>query len=566
MKVNNRLIILCLVLLVKSIKTELNDKENEGCVFAGCTCGNKNEYNNEFYDYEDFAYRETVIKCKEDDISTSGSGYSKLKNNQKEPAIFPKRMNIKANTTHPIAILDMAEMGLTNIPADQFANLEITIVDFYNNSIFAIDEAAFSRMVKLEVLDLSTNRLSEIKKATFTPIASTLVQLSLKTNELNQMDLTSLSSILTSLTRLKLLYVDRNGFTKLPNLSKMKNLEDLSLCYNQLESVNDAETDESLLPKSLKYLQMSNNRLKYITRKTFQNLVNLKYLYLSSNQISRIDSDAFTHLTRLSALYLSRNYIKQIPSRAFYSLVNLQRLDLAAQNQILNKVDDYAFDRESNAVAIKKIDLSKNRIAILSNRAFCSRSKVHPYANVKEIDLTANQLGSISACIFRQMSKGYAEYDNNQYDLSGYIFVNHHHYDQKPVVNFKTVYENRLNYNLKCDCEIEKTSFFVNLEGECETSSGDLIKLKDYRCNETDLLLSKKNVEAECLAIGEFSCPEILTIPPNNVIESKDIRANAAVNFAHTPLFLITVLASVVNKYLFQIKLFLNLIYLKMLI
>jgi Leucine-rich repeat (LRR) protein len=540
----------------RTITMRVEDKG--GCVFAGCTCGNKNEQSDEIDDeYEDPFFQETIIKCKPEDMPGSAL----------KPSDFPKRIKSKTNTSAPIAILDMAHMELTNIPAAQLAHLEITIADFSNNSILALDEYAFANVIRLEVLDLSSNRLSEIKEGTFLPIKDTLVQLSLKANELSQMMGARLGSSFSGLSKLRLLYLDRNGFTSLPDLSTMTSIEDLSLCHNRLDTLNDPITGQALLPSSLRYLQMSANRLKHITRKTFQNLVNLKYLYLSGNQISYIENDAFSHLTHLTALYLSRNSLKQIPSRAFYSLVNLQRLDLAGQNQVLSKIEDYAFEREANAVAIRKIDLSKNRIVAVSGRAFCSRNAKHPYANLRELDLTANPLTSIDSCILRQMSKGYIEYENNQHSLTSYLFVNHHQYQQRPVINLKST-QDKLSFNLKCDCDLAKAKNFVDFEGECEGNDGALYKISQFKCNETDSLVNAKYTEADCLTKLEFSCldEEKPVVQPQKDFASGSNSNNGGtqVKFSSTPMFFATVLMSLFNRYYFQVKLFFNFLYLKM--
>lgn len=503
------------------------------CVFQDCTCGSdKTDYLNEFYDYEQEiadsnGYYNSVIKCNrftetngnlEHDSMANESMIQNDTGRQMMPRDFPVRIGSNMSV-FKIAILDMAGLEITNIPAYRFINLDINIADLSNNVIVYVDENAFINTTRLDVLDLSNNRISDLPENGFKPIQKTLVQLSLKVNELNQMRFNKLSSILGNLTKLRLLYLDRNGFTSLPDLSRMSTtLEDLSLCHNFLETLTDPLTGESLLPASLKYLQLSNNKLKVLTSKTFEHLHNLKYLYLGSNQIAHVDSNAFAHLTRLNALYLGRNNLRQIPSRAFYNLISLQRLDLAEQKQPLTKIDDYAFDRRSNTIAIRKIDLSGNRIYHMSNKVFCSNNKFHPYANVRELDLSGNELERMnSSCLWRQMAKGYAEYDNNQHDLSGYVFVNHYHFEQKPIVSYKSFglsagqdsSSSAERSKLKCDCEVEKSGYFVELVGMCEDADGELVKIDEYKCknrNSTDKKAFKKYAESECFAKLEFDC------------------------------------------------------------
>jgi hypothetical protein len=218
-----------------------------GCIFAGCTCGNyKSDQSDETDDYEDPFFQETIIKCKSDNPPAFNP----------RPSDFPRRIKTNTNTTNPIAILDMSQMELTNVPGGQLAHLAITIADFSNNSIIALDQDAFANVARLEVLDLSSNRLSEIREGTLVPVHDSLVQLSLKSNELSQMMDARLSQLFTGLSKLRLLYLDRNGFTSLPDLSAMTKIEDLSLCHNKLDSLVDPISGSGLLPPSLRYLQV----------------------------------------------------------------------------------------------------------------------------------------------------------------------------------------------------------------------------------------------------------------------------------------------------------------------
>jgi hypothetical protein len=69
-------------------------------------------------------------------------------------------------------------------------------------------------------------------------------------------------------------------------------------------------------------------------------------------------------------------------------------------------IDNYAFDRKSNRKTIGLIDLSSNQIELISSRAFCSKTSLSKYINIKEIDLTQNRITSLDVCILRQLSAG----------------------------------------------------------------------------------------------------------------------------------------------------------------
>ena len=487
-----KLVLILLVLCTfTSYIRSADEPEQTSCVFLGCTCGDAPDPNGD-YEEED---QGSDIRCKFDE-NVSGQ------QQQAAQAVdFPRRVE-SGRKISTITSLDMSSVGLVNVPADHFTGLTISVADLSKNSISSISEHAFRGLEKLDVLELSYNQINDIKDGTFTSIEAVLIQLTLKHNKLSAMNPKRFSSIFSRLSNLRSLYIDSNGFTALPNLSKMAKLEDVSISYNQLESLIDAATGEQLLPSTVLDLQLGNNRFKHLTRKTFENLKNLKYLYLEGNQISAIDNDAFAHLTRLNSLFLSKNFIKHIPSKAFFTLISLERLDLASQNQMLREIDDFAFDRQLNAVAIRKIDLSKNRITKLSNKAFCSKNRTHPYANVKDLDLASNQLSGINACVLRQMSKGYDEFKNAKQSAQ-------HNHQQKSRVNFKpTSLVDKLGPNLKCDCDVTKSAHFVDLDGECENSAGVLVPLGQFKCN-SDIQFNVEYVEAECVAKKEYNCLEL---------------------------------------------------------
>ena len=87
----------------------------------------------------------------------------------------------------------------------------------------------------------------------------------------------------------------------------------------------------------------------------------------------------------------------------------------------------------------------------------------------------------------------------------------------KPKISFKPTHSlEKLQPNLKCDCEIAKAAHLVDFEGDCENEQGNAVELKKYKCSSD---LGKDEVEASCVSLPEFDC-----------LESEETNKEAATN------------------------------------
>lgn len=484
-------IILLLVVCLMAATASLAQQSNPNCVFLGCSCGDDADktIENSQEDLNGDIDAATADQVPANQVSYEISTCRPRDDPEARLTEFPMR-DTSRKYSNQIASLELNDNDIETVPGGQFAGLEVILLDLSANNIRQIDENAFAAILKLEILDLSNNQLRNLDDRTLQPVEATLVQLKLSSNHLNQMDIGKLGALLSKLNRLTFLGLRHNHLERVPDLSAMPRLEELSLESNLLQSLGE-ESGKSLLPSTLVDLKLENNKIQEITERTFANLKSLKYLNLGSNQISSISERAFAHMTKLTSLILKKNNIKHIPGRLVYSLINLDRLDLSAQNQFLKSVDDYAFDRQSNHHSIRKIDLSNNRITSIGSRAFCSRNQSHPYANIKEIDLAANPLQSLNACVMRQLAKGY---------------TTHHVTHARTKVSFKSTGSHLPDSPaIKCDCEITKAAGYVDFEGDCESGDGTLVNMKSYKCS-NDAARNHDSVEIACFSAEEFDC------------------------------------------------------------
>lgn len=426
---------------------------SSGCVFENCQC--------ESYDYL------FVEGCK------SGLG-------------FPKRST--SDKRSDIETLDFADLGLEEIPANQFNDLKVGYFDLSNNQITELKSGTFTG-AKILALVLKDNKLRNIDSDVFKPL-ETINTLWLSGNQLSKMDINELTEVLQSLEKLTTLGLSKNGLHQLPDLSHMVKCNDLQLAGNELVSLMQSNPEKFLLPDNLLTLSLNDNKIKEIDPRWFQNLKKLKHLSLASNKIEYIDADTFKDLTNLHTLSLSKNYIAHIPTGTFQAHQYLNRLDLSSQHLKKLLIDNYAFDRNSDTF-METLDLSNNRIDSLPNKVFCSHNKDHPYMAIKTVDLAANEIQNLNPCIMRQLAKG------------NRLAVSKQEYYQKPVVRFvanKAIHTN-VEF-IKCDCNVTNSARIVALEGSCSNDAKTLIKLKDYQCGLMNALGNDINKDLDKLCIN----------------------------------------------------------------
>lgn len=119
---------------------------------------------------------------------------------------------------------------------------------------------------------------------------------------------------------------------------------------------------------------------------SFFSFNNIIFIYSSSQS-------AFIGLLALIKLNLSSNALEHIPNEAFTGLVSLRTLDLSGN--LLEKLDNKTHGLLDDCLSLEEIDLSNNRISILSRKMFPTK----PYVSyrVKDINLSYNLISIIGS-------------------------------------------------------------------------------------------------------------------------------------------------------------------------
>ena len=272
----------------------------------------------------------------------------------------------------------------------------------------------------LRVLDLSFNRIKRV--STFllpalkelylvgNPIASININLQLRKLSLRGTALQSLHWIrhafLTSVLSLDIsnskVKVLSNSHTMLEDIFNLKHnnaLVSLDLSHNLVKSIDVFCPTCSNLTKldlsynklrvltirsfaglsSLRRLFLRGNMLTKITKYSFAVAVRIVELDLGENSISYVDNDAFDKFFHLSKLYLDHNKLTYIPDTLFLNVRWLTELNLAG-----NELKTISFKLLSSIRNILRLNLSSNYIIIREESIFRNQ------AALKTLDLRNN--------------------------------------------------------------------------------------------------------------------------------------------------------------------------------
>jgi Leucine-rich repeat (LRR) protein len=131
------------------------------------------------------------------------------------------------------------------------------------------------------------------------------------------------------------------------------------------------------------------------SNRTFQYLNSLKYLNLSNNKLNCLDAFIFGFLYNLSDLNLASNNISFINGRCFFNLRNLKKIIL--KNNQINSIDFLQLNKD-DLYNLENIDLEENKIALINQTHFKS------YLKLSSLNLNSNPIESISENAFIDMT------------------------------------------------------------------------------------------------------------------------------------------------------------------
>ena len=254
------------------------------------------------------------------------------------PFVNLRTLNLTGNS-----LLDLASFGLIDPATGRLCLQELQQLDLsFNQLEFVPETSGVAALRNLQVLNISSNHISEIAELAFSALRRLFV-LDISGNRLRTLP----GRMFRDSDELRELRLANNGLMELPaGLFKLlSKLLVLDISGNQLTSETlTGETFADLI--RVMVLDLSNNRLRRLSASTFQNQYSLQVLSLEGNDLETIEEGAFATLYNLHTLRLSRNRFRHLPDSVMSGLFVLNQL-LLANNQ-LEHIHEDAFKNCSN--------------------------------------------------------------------------------------------------------------------------------------------------------------------------------------------------------------------------
>jgi Leucine-rich repeat (LRR) protein len=265
--------------------------------------------------------------------------------------------------------LHLGFCGLTSLQPGAFISpvlARVTAVDLSNNALRHLPAGAFSGLSNLDLLDLSSNYISDIAPSALS------------------------SDDLPLLATLDLGY---NALEEVPTALSLPNLTSLSLYWNPISNFSDASF---LGVPRIQTLVADNCGLSSVSAGAFAPLGALTTLNLGNNALTKLPESGWHGPSKLTTLALQVNSIAALPPHFFDAFPLLESLPLY-ENQ-LTSLATGTFTRLSNLAGLY---LNDNNISVLHQGCFDGLQGRFQYLALSNNQLTPQGCNANFAAIAR---------------------------------------------------------------------------------------------------------------------------------------------------------------------
>uniref|UniRef100_A0A2K6CU31 Leucine rich repeats and immunoglobulin like domains 1 n=1 Tax=Macaca nemestrina TaxID=9545 RepID=A0A2K6CU31_MACNE len=248
---------------------------------------------------------------------------------------------------------------LTAIPSLGAASSHVVSLFLQHNKIRSVEGSQLKAYLSLEVLDLSSNNITEVRNTCF-PHGPPIKELNLAGNRIGTLELGAFDGLSRSLLTLRL---SKNRITQLPvRAFKLPRLTQLDLNRNRIRLI-EGLTFQGL--NSLEVLKLQRNNISKLTDGAFWGLSKMHVLHLEYNSLVEVNSGSLYGLTALHQLHLSNNSIARIHRKGWSFCQKLHELVLSFNN--LTRLDEESLAELSSLSVLR---LSHNSISHIAEGAF----------------------------------------------------------------------------------------------------------------------------------------------------------------------------------------------------
>uniref|UniRef100_A0A2K6R8X1 Leucine rich repeats and immunoglobulin like domains 1 n=1 Tax=Rhinopithecus roxellana TaxID=61622 RepID=A0A2K6R8X1_RHIRO len=249
---------------------------------------------------------------------------------------------------------------LTAIPSlGTAASSHVISLFLQHNKIRSVEGSQLKAYLSLEVLDLSSNNITEVRNTCF-PHGPPIKELNLAGNRIGTLELGAFDGLSRSLLTLRL---SKNRITQLPvRAFKLPRLTQLDLNRNRIRLI-EGLTFQGL--NSLEVLKLQRNNISKLTDGAFWGLSKMHVLHLEYNSLVEVNSGSLYGLTALHQLHLSNNSIARIHRKGWSFCQKLHELILSFNN--LTRLDEESLAELSSLSVLR---LSHNSISHIAEGAF----------------------------------------------------------------------------------------------------------------------------------------------------------------------------------------------------
>ncbi|KAL7018451.1 hypothetical protein ACKWTF_010759 [Chironomus riparius] len=273
-----------------------------------------------------------------------------------------------------------------------------------HNLLQELHHGAFHRVPSLKVVHLENNRLRHVHPESFLMSSGRGIEIIyIQNNDIER--IAEVRSILDALPTLRYLDLSNNKLTEIPfgALHGHGTLEQLQLDDNQLRLI---ERDAIMAMPSLRELRLKNNSLTDLLPMPFWNLPALKGLDVSFNKFRRLEPIFFVGLPSLRRFDISENSLSYIDQNVFKNSPMLETVNISVNE--LSSIDRNTFGSLTN---LFELDANNNnlkemisglpraieRVSIRNNQIVNLAATPHTFdlPNLRMIDLSSNGLSHV---------------------------------------------------------------------------------------------------------------------------------------------------------------------------